>query len=152
MPWGTRDSIGRETMRRLRGAAVVFAVAGVLAPAAQASPALSLSATVIYSDGGCGPVGLDAWVDAKIPKSASTSQQRELTRAYRPTAGTLSVAGRIYKLAYDASFESGDPAKLLWGLRHIQVSRGVARAMLGKTAFLHITTAAHGTRDLRVRV
>jgi hypothetical protein len=141
-------------MRAWRSGAVALAAMGILAPAttAQATPALSLSATVVYSAGGCGPVGLDAWVDAKIPRSASTTQQHQLTRAYRPTAATLSVTGHTYKLAYDASVGSGDPAKLLWGLHHVQVSRGVAKAMVGKTAVLHLTTAAHGSRDLRVRV
>jgi hypothetical protein len=141
-------------MRRWRGGTVLGAVAlaaAALAPATAAAPALHLTATVVYNDGGCGPVGLDAWIDATIPKTTSTSRAHELTRAYRPTAGTLTVSGRTYKLRYDPSV-GGDPGKLTWGLHHIAVSRGVARSMLGKTAVLHVTTAAHGVRDLRARV
>jgi hypothetical protein len=132
--------------------ALVLAALATASTAAQATPALSLSATVVYSDGSCGPVGLDAWVDAKIPKSTTSAQQTTLTRAYRPTAATLSVSGRVYKLAYDPSVASGDPARLIWGLRHIQVSRGVAKAVVGKSAVLHVATSAHGARDLHVRV
>jgi hypothetical protein len=147
-------------MRRWRGATVKAAVAlaavATLAPVAaasqQAAPALHLAATVVYSDGGCGPVGLDAWVAATLPKRTSSGQERQLTRAYRPTSGTLSVDGHTYRLVYDPSVASGDPAKLIWGLHHIAVSRGVAKAMLGKTAVLQVGTSAHGARELRTRV
>jgi hypothetical protein len=141
-------------MRCWRGGSVLGAVvlgAAALAPATVAAPALHLSATVVYSDGGCGPVGLDAWIEATIPRSTSTGEARQLTRAYRPTAGTLTVAGHTYRLRYDPSV-GGGPGKLTWGLHHIAVSRGVAKALLGKTAVLHVTTSAHFARDLRARV